>query len=544
MNPPEMSSSDAGESVPGLDGAGRNDFAHFLTIPTRWADNDVYGHVNNVEYYAFFDTVINRWLIAEGGLDIHGGDGDRALRRVALQLPRGVQLPRDVEAGLRVGQLGSSSVRYELGLFAAGAAEPAATGWFVHVFVDAETRRPVPIPDELRAALERLQPGSGREGPRRRPARDGRASPLRRVAAARDRGARARPARAGRAARPGRRRRALPLRPLGDRRLAPAGDADGARPRGGRRGRRGRRRGRRLRASATTWSSPSCPPAASASRAAPAARRCASRARRRTPPGRCSAASGGSASPTAASLNHHLGVSAFADHIVVSERSAVRVDPTLPFEIAALFGCAVLTGVGAAVNAARIDRGRPGRGLRPRRRRARGAARARCSPAAGTIVAVDVIPEKLELARELGATDAVAAGPDAVEAVREATDGGADHAIETVGSAAVLADAYAATRRGGTTTTVGLPDPSQMLEIPAVGLVAEERTLRGSYLGSCVPGARHAALHRALQREGRLPVERLLTHRLALDEINEGFDRLASGEAVRQAVVFDWTCVV
>jgi alcohol dehydrogenase len=107
-----------------------------------------------------------------------------------------------------------------------------------------------------------------------------------------------------------------------------------------------------------------------------------------------------------------------------------------------------------------------------------------------------------------------------------------------VGDESVLAEAYAATRRGGTTVTVGLPHPERMLSIPAVSLVAEERTLRGSYLGSCVPECdipRFVALYRA----GRLPVDRLVTHRLRLEELNEGFDRLARGEAVRQVVVLD-----
>lgn len=237
------------------------------------------------------------------------------------------------------------------------------------------------------------------------------------------------------------------------------------------------------------------------------------------------------------SLNHHLGVSAFSDHIVASEASAVKVDPELPYELAALFGCAVLTGVGAVVNAARIQPGERvavfglgGVGL--------SALLGAVLQEAATIVAVDVVADKLALALELGATHAVPAGPEAVEEVRTVTGGGADHAIETVGSARVLADAYAATRRGGSTTTVGLPDPSQLLSIPAVGLVTEERTLRGSYLGSSVP-ARDLPRFIALHREGRLPVERLLTHRLRLDEINEGFDRLADGEAVRQAVVFE-----
>lgn len=154
-----------------------------------------------------------------------------------------------------------------------------------------------------------------------------------------------------------------------------------------------------------------------------------------------------------------------------------------------------------------------------------------------TLVAIDVVPEKLELARSLGATDCVHAGEQAPAAVKALTDGGADKVIETVGNEQVLALAYAATRRGGTTVSAGLPHPDRMLTIPALSLVAEERTLRGSYLGSCVPGRdipRFIDLHRA----GRLPVERLLTHRIALDEVNEGFDRLARGEAVRQAVIF------
>jgi alcohol dehydrogenase len=156
---------------------------------------------------------------------------------------------------------------------------------------------------------------------------------------------------------------------------------------------------------------------------------------------------------------------------------------------------------------------------------------------AGTLVAVDVVPEKLELALELGASEAVSAGEDPVGAVRELTGGGAHKAIETVGSERVLAQAYAATRRGGTTVTVGLPHPDRELAIPALSLVAEERTLRGSYLGSCVP-ERDLPRFFALHAEGRLAVERLLTHRLALDEVNAGFDRLAAGHAVRQAIVF------
>jgi acyl-CoA thioester hydrolase len=133
-----------------------DDYPHRLAIPTRWGDNDVYGHVNNVEYYAFFDTVINAWLIAEGGLDIHGGDVIGLCAESHCEFHAPLAFPETVQAGLRVGHLGQSSVRYEIGLFGEGA-EPAATGWFVHVFVDRAQRRPVAIPPPLRAALERLR---------------------------------------------------------------------------------------------------------------------------------------------------------------------------------------------------------------------------------------------------------------------------------------------------------------------------------------------------------------------------------------------------
>jgi Zn-dependent alcohol dehydrogenase len=235
-------------------------------------------------------------------------------------------------------------------------------------------------------------------------------------------------------------------------------------------------------------------------------------------------------------LHHHLGISAFAEYVVVSARSAVRVDAELPFEIAALFGCAVLTGVGAAANAANVrmgDRvaifGLGGVGL--------AALLGARAAGATTIVASDRVQSKLDLALELGATHTVMAGADAVEEVRAATGGGADAVIETVGNAAVLAEAYAATRRGGVTVTVGLPHPSQELKISAVSLVAEERTLRGSYLGSGVP-ALDVPRYIDAYKAGKLPVDRLLTHRIALDDLNEGFDRLAAGEAVRQAVMF------
>jgi len=138
------------------DPVARGDYPHLARIPTRWADNDVYGHVNNVEYYAFFDTAINHWLIAEGGLDIHAGSVIGLCAESHCEYRAAIAFPDVVEAGLRVGRLGSSSVRYEIGLFCEGDEPAIAVGWFVHVFVDRQTRRPCPIPGALRAALERL----------------------------------------------------------------------------------------------------------------------------------------------------------------------------------------------------------------------------------------------------------------------------------------------------------------------------------------------------------------------------------------------------
>ena len=239
-----------------------------------------------------------------------------------------------------------------------------------------------------------------------------------------------------------------------------------------------------------------------------------------------------------APLQHHLGVSGFAEYTVTSAHSAVRIDRDLPPEIAALFGCAVMTGVGAVINTARVAPGESvaifglgGVGLAA----LLGARAASAYP----LMAVDTVSEKLALARELGADLTIdASREDAVAAIREHTRGGAMHVIESVGNEKVLAQAYAATRRGGSTVTVGLPGPQQMLSIPAVSLTAEERTIKGSYMGSAVP-SRDIPRYVALYRHGRLPVDRLLSHRLKLDDINVGFDRLKRGEAIRQVVLFD-----
>ena len=228
---------------------------------------------------------------------------------------------------------------------------------------------------------------------------------------------------------------------------------------------------------------------------------------------------------------HHLGVSAFADHAVVDARSAVRVDPTIPSEVAALFGCAVLTGVGAVLNTARV---RPGQSVAVFGLGGVGMSAVLGALVAGAnpVVAIDPVAAKRELAQSLGATLAVAP-EDAALAVNEARTGGVDVAIETAGKASVLLAAYQATRRGGTTVSVGLPNPREQLSIPAASLVAESRTLMGSYMGSAVP-RRDIPAYIELWRAGRLPVERLLTSVSPLADINRLLDELASGAALRQ----------
>lgn len=134
----------------------RADYPHFQRITTRWKDNDVYGHVNNVEYYSYFDTVINTLLIRAGGLDIHAGEVIGVCAESHCRFTAALAFPDAVDAGLRVAQLGKSSVRYEIGLFREDADEPAAEGWFVHVFVDRATRRPTPLPGPMRDVLAHL----------------------------------------------------------------------------------------------------------------------------------------------------------------------------------------------------------------------------------------------------------------------------------------------------------------------------------------------------------------------------------------------------
>src|SRR5258706_3388210 len=236
-------------------------------------------------------------------------------------------------------------------------------------------------------------------------------------------------------------------------------------------------------------------------------------------------------------VNHHMGTSAFADYAVVSRYSLVKIDPELPLEEAALFGCAVLTGVGAVVNTGQVRAGSSvavvglgGVGLASILGAV--ASGARC------VIAVDISDDKLKLAGELGATHLFnAADPDIVQKVKDATKGGVDYAVEMAGSTRAFETAYRITRRGGTTITAGLPNPSATWAMPSTHLVAEERTIKGSYIGTCVP-SRDLPRYIELYQQGKMPVKRLMTHKIKLDEINEGFDRLHEGKAVRQVVTF------
>ena len=238
-----------------------------------------------------------------------------------------------------------------------------------------------------------------------------------------------------------------------------------------------------------------------------------------------------------AEVNHHVGVSAFGEHAVVSRRSCIRIEQDIDPVEAALFGCAVLTGVGAVVNTARVQAGQStailglgGVGLC--------ALLGAVASGAREVVAVDLHESKLEIARTLGATLTVnARDPEAVEKVKAATRGGVDHAFEMAGSTQAMEMAYRMTRRGGTTVTASLPSPQANWSLQQVSLVAEERTVKGSYIGSCVP-ARDIPRYIDLYLAGKLPINKLMGERLALGDINRGFDKLDAGESLRDLIVF------
>jgi alcohol dehydrogenase len=236
-------------------------------------------------------------------------------------------------------------------------------------------------------------------------------------------------------------------------------------------------------------------------------------------------------------LYHHLGISAFSEYTVVAQESLIKIDPTLPLHIAALFGCAVMTGVGAVINTAGVQ---PGTSVAVFGLGGVGLSAVMGARAAGAypIIAVDVLESRLALVRTLGATHTVHGGQDdPIAAIKDITGGGAHYTFESVGNERVLVQAYQAAQRGGTTVTIGLPHPSKQLTISAVSLVAEERTLKGSYMGSAVP-RRDIPRFVGLYQAGLLPVDHLFSRTIALEEINPAFDALVVGTAVRQIVQF------
>jgi alcohol dehydrogenase len=235
---------------------------------------------------------------------------------------------------------------------------------------------------------------------------------------------------------------------------------------------------------------------------------------------------------------HHLGVSGFSQFTVARQESLIKIDPSVPLQAAALFGCAILTGVGAVTNTAKVAPGQPvavfglgGVGLSV----VMGAKLAGAFP----IIAIDMLPAKFELAKKLGAHHTInPSDGDVVKTITDLTGGGVEFAFEAVGSANVLATAYNAVRRGGMAISVGLPHPDQKLSIQAVSLAGQEKGIRGSYMGSAVP-RRDVPRLISLAQSGALPVDALVSPSIKLEEINIGFDRLDEGTAIRQLIEFN-----
>ncbi len=228
---------------------------------------------------------------------------------------------------------------------------------------------------------------------------------------------------------------------------------------------------------------------------------------------------------------HHVGVSGFATHAVLNRQSVVPIGHDVPPEIAAVLGCAVLTGGGAVINAGKPQDGDTvmivglgGVGM--------AALLTAVSLEKGKVIGVDANPEKLTRALELGASEVYTPAELAENGVK------APIVIEAAGHPRAFETAVAATGVGGTTVTVGLPSPDARSSIAPLGLTGEARTIVGSYLGSAVP-ARDIPVYAQLWRDGKLPVEELISGRIRLSEINDSLDKLADGQAVRQVIIFD-----
>src|SRR5580692_11474723 len=227
-------------------------------------------------------------------------------------------------------------------------------------------------------------------------------------------------------------------------------------------------------------------------------------------------------------LHHYSGLSVFAQYAVVMENALIKIDDDVPLEDATIFGCAVVTGVGAVLNTAQVPPGGQmavvglgGVGMN--------ALMGGVVAGAERIVAVDLNADKLRIAKELGATDTFLAGnADVVEEIRQATGGGLDYVIETAGSIPAMNLAYAITARGGRVVSAGLPASNATFSYLHSALVSDGKSIMGSYMGSCVP-KRDIPRFIALYQRGKLPVHRLRSGYITLEQINEGFDRLSDG---------------
>ena len=235
-------------------------------------------------------------------------------------------------------------------------------------------------------------------------------------------------------------------------------------------------------------------------------------------------------------IHHHSGVAGFAEYSVIPEEALGKIDKSVPFEHAALFGCGVVTGVGSVINTAQAKPGQfiavvglGGVGL--------SAVLAALAIGSGKVLALDLSEEKLAFARELGVHHALNAGDADVQAQISALTGGGVHiAIETAGSNRALQMAYDITRRGGTTVTAGMPGPEAEITLSHLKIAAEERSIKGSYMGSCV-AKRDIPRYLNMFQNGSLPVDKLMSRLIGFDDLNAAMDRLADAKTVREVLI-------
>ena len=236
-------------------------------------------------------------------------------------------------------------------------------------------------------------------------------------------------------------------------------------------------------------------------------------------------------------INHMVGVSCFSEYAVVSSKSLVKVTKQLPLDEAALFGCAVITGAGAVFNTANI---RVGSTVAVVGLGGTGLAAIMGAKAAGAskIIGIDILQEKMDIAKQLGAHEVFNADDNSIiDKVRNFTDNGVNYSFECVGSEKAMELAYKILKRGGTAVSSGLSHPDKTFSIQHVDMVASEKTIKGSFLGSCVPD-RDIPAYIDLYNSGNFPVDRLMSDHIALEEINEGFEKLSDGITVRQIIMF------